>query len=54
MVEEANKCLDEGIVEDADTVDFAMIMGTGFAPFRGGPLTFVNTNTLLEQCAQKI
>src|SRR6185437_13028033 len=29
-------CLREGIVEDADVVDGAMIFGTGYAPFRGG------------------
>src|ERR1700744_2847620 len=31
-------CLREGIVEDPDMVDGAMIFGTGYAPFRGGPL----------------
>ncbi len=30
-------CLREGIVDDADVVDGAMIFGTGYAPFRGGP-----------------
>jgi 3-hydroxyacyl-CoA dehydrogenase/enoyl-CoA hydratase/3-hydroxybutyryl-CoA epimerase len=33
-------CLREGIVEDADAVDGAMIFGTGYAPFRGGPLNY--------------
>ena len=32
-----------GIVEDADTVDGAMIFGTGYAPFRGGPLNYART-----------
>jgi 3-hydroxyacyl-CoA dehydrogenase/enoyl-CoA hydratase/3-hydroxybutyryl-CoA epimerase len=27
-------------VEEADLVDAAVIFGTGFAPFRGGPLTY--------------
>jgi 3-hydroxyacyl-CoA dehydrogenase/enoyl-CoA hydratase/3-hydroxybutyryl-CoA epimerase len=36
-------CLREGIVEDADAVDGAMIFGTGFAPFRGGPLQYART-----------
>jgi len=40
MVEEAVKVLSERIVESADDIDFAMIMGTGFAPFRGGPLNY--------------
>lgn len=38
MVNEAARCLEERVVESADQVDFAMVMGTGFAPFRGGPL----------------
>jgi 3-hydroxyacyl-CoA dehydrogenase/enoyl-CoA hydratase/3-hydroxybutyryl-CoA epimerase len=33
-------CLREGIVDDPDTVDGAMIFGTGYAPFRGGPLNY--------------
>ena len=32
---------DERIVESADLVDAGVIFGTGFAPFRGGPLHFV-------------
>ena len=38
MVNEAARCIEEGIVAAPEDVDFAMIMGTGFAPFRGGPL----------------
>ncbi len=38
MVNESARCLEEEIVPEAADVDFAMIMGTGFAPFRGGPL----------------
>jgi 3-hydroxyacyl-CoA dehydrogenase/enoyl-CoA hydratase/3-hydroxybutyryl-CoA epimerase len=40
LVEEAQKCLDAGIVENADLVDAGVIFGTGFAPFRGGPLHY--------------
>lgn len=36
MVNEAARCIDEGIIESADYLDLAMIMGTGFPPFRGG------------------
>jgi len=40
MIDEAQKSLDEGVVETADLVDAGMIFGTGFAPFRGGPLHY--------------
>ncbi|MBR0717895.1 3-hydroxyacyl-CoA dehydrogenase NAD-binding domain-containing protein [Bradyrhizobium liaoningense] len=35
--------LREGIVDDADGVDGAMIFGAGYAPFRGGPLNYART-----------
>ncbi|GAA5481669.1 FAD-dependent oxidoreductase [Haloferula sargassicola] len=38
MADEARRCLDEGIAESADDIDLAMVLGTGFAPFRGGPM----------------
>jgi 3-hydroxyacyl-CoA dehydrogenase/enoyl-CoA hydratase/3-hydroxybutyryl-CoA epimerase len=38
MLNEAAACLHEGIVADADLVDAGVVFGTGFAPFRGGPL----------------
>ena len=37
---EAARCLEEGLVETPGDVDFAMVMGTGFAPFLGGPLRY--------------
>ncbi|WP_371421791.1 3-hydroxyacyl-CoA dehydrogenase NAD-binding domain-containing protein [Tardiphaga sp.] len=36
-------CLREGIVDNPDVVDGAMIFGTGYAPFRGGPLNYART-----------
>jgi 3-hydroxyacyl-CoA dehydrogenase/enoyl-CoA hydratase/3-hydroxybutyryl-CoA epimerase len=36
-------CLHEGIVDDPDMVDGAMIFATGYAPFRGGPLNYART-----------
>jgi len=36
-------CLREGIVTDEDTLDAAMIFGTGFAPFTGGPLHYARS-----------
>jgi len=40
MCNAAVECLRKGIAPDADTVDAAMIFGTGWAPFRGGPLHY--------------
>jgi len=37
---EAVACLREGVVEDADLLDAGMVFGTGFAPFRGGPVRY--------------
>ncbi len=37
---ECERCRDEKVVESADLVDAGVIFGTGFAPFRGGPLHF--------------
>ena len=36
MVNEAARCIEEGVVENAGLLDLAMILGTGFPPFRGG------------------
>jgi 3-hydroxyacyl-CoA dehydrogenase/enoyl-CoA hydratase/3-hydroxybutyryl-CoA epimerase len=40
-LEEAKAVLAEGIVADAELVDAGLIFGTGFAPFRGGPLHYL-------------
>ena len=40
MVNEAARCLEEKVVESPEDADYGMILGTGFAPFRGGPLRF--------------
>ena len=40
MVNEAARCVEEGVVDSAGDSDYGMILGTGFAPFRGGPLRF--------------
>src|SRR3954454_10915937 len=39
-------CLREGIVDNADVVDGAVIFGTGYAPFRGGPLNYARSRGL--------
>lgn len=38
MVNEAARCLEDGVVASADELDLAMVFGVGFPPFRGGPL----------------
>ena len=43
MINEAARALDEGIVAEAADVDLAMVFGTGFAPFRGGPLRYADS-----------
>ena len=43
MINEAARCLEERIVDDPRDVDLAMVMGTGFAPFRGGPLRYADS-----------
>jgi 3-hydroxyacyl-CoA dehydrogenase/enoyl-CoA hydratase/3-hydroxybutyryl-CoA epimerase len=43
MANEAARCLEEAVVRAPEDVDFGMIMGTGFAPFRGGPLRYADS-----------
>ncbi len=43
MLDEAFACLREGVVADGDLLDAGMIYGTGFAPFRGGPIHYAKT-----------
>jgi 3-hydroxyacyl-CoA dehydrogenase/enoyl-CoA hydratase/3-hydroxybutyryl-CoA epimerase len=43
MINEAARCLDDGIVATANEVDLGMIMGTGFPPFRGGLLRYADS-----------
>ncbi len=42
MVNEAARCLEEKVVATPEDADYGMILGTGFAPFRGGPLRFAD------------
>ncbi|MCF6312193.1 MAG: 3-hydroxyacyl-CoA dehydrogenase NAD-binding domain-containing protein [Verrucomicrobiales bacterium] len=51
MANEAWRCLEEKVSQSADDIDFAMIMGTGFAPFRGGPMTWLQDYGLENACS---
>ena len=42
MVNEASRCLEEEIVADAAHLDMAMVLGTGFPPFRGGLMRYAD------------
>jgi 3-hydroxyacyl-CoA dehydrogenase/enoyl-CoA hydratase/3-hydroxybutyryl-CoA epimerase len=44
-LEEAKAAVAEGIVADADLADAGLIFGTGFAPFRGGPLNYLRSRS---------
>jgi 3-hydroxyacyl-CoA dehydrogenase/enoyl-CoA hydratase/3-hydroxybutyryl-CoA epimerase len=51
LLNESAHCLHEGIVADADLVDAGVIFGTGFAPFRGGPLHYARERGVGEVTA---
>jgi 3-hydroxyacyl-CoA dehydrogenase/enoyl-CoA hydratase/3-hydroxybutyryl-CoA epimerase len=36
-------CLHDKVVADADLLDAGVIFGTGFAPFRGGPIEYIKS-----------
>ena len=40
---EAARCFEEGVLRDAASGDVGAIFGWGFAPFTGGPLSFIDT-----------
>jgi 3-hydroxyacyl-CoA dehydrogenase/enoyl-CoA hydratase/3-hydroxybutyryl-CoA epimerase len=59
LLNEAVACLHEGIVADADLLDAGVVFGTGFAPFRGGPIRYARERGVaaivgqLENLAQR-
>ena len=55
LLNECVACLHESIVEDADLLDAGMVFGTGFAPFRGGPMQYLQqqvNDTVYQQLQQ--
>lgn len=54
MLDEAFACLREGVVADGDLLDAGMIFGTGFAPFRGGPIHYAKTQGIHELFEQYV
>ncbi|KAA3614614.1 MAG: fatty acid oxidation complex subunit alpha FadJ [Calditrichaeota bacterium] len=42
MINEAARCLEDGVVRSARDVDIGMIFGTGFPPFLGGLLNYAD------------
>lgn len=59
LLNEAVSCLHDGTVADADLLDAGVIFGTGFAPFRGGPIEHIKAvgaaklKARLEQLASR-
>ena len=43
MINEAARCLEEKVVEEANYLDMALIMGIGFPPFRGGLMRYAES-----------
>jgi 3-hydroxyacyl-CoA dehydrogenase/enoyl-CoA hydratase/3-hydroxybutyryl-CoA epimerase len=41
LLNESVAALHDGVVADADLLDAGVIFGTGFAPFRGGPIAYI-------------
>jgi len=53
LLNESVACVREQIVEDADLLDAGVIFGTGFAPFRGGPMNYIYSRGV-EQEQQRL
>ncbi|MGA2562583.1 MAG: 3-hydroxyacyl-CoA dehydrogenase NAD-binding domain-containing protein [Steroidobacteraceae bacterium] len=53
LVNECVACAREAIVADTDLIDAGVIFGTGFAPFRGGPITYARSRGL-QACLARL
>ena len=52
LLNECAACLREQVVADADLLDAGVVFGTGFAPFRGGPLNYARTRGVANVVAR--
>ncbi len=52
LVNECVAVLREGVASEADFIDAAVIFGTGFAPFRGGPIAYARSRGIPEVAAR--
>ena len=55
MINEAARCMEEKVVDSPEAADYGMILGTGFAPFRGGPLRYaqhLGSNKVVDELEQ--
>ena len=52
FLNEAVAALHEGVVADADLLDAGVIFGTGFAPFRGGPIQYIRDTSVAPLLAR--
>lgn len=52
QINEAARCLAERVVAAPEDVDFGMILGTGWAPFRGGPLRYADSLGITDVVAR--
>ncbi len=49
MCDAGVECLRKGVAQDVDTIDAAVIFGTGWAPFRGGPMHYAKVRRDVER-----
>jgi len=54
MCNAAVECLRKGVAPDADTIDAAVIFGTGWAPFRGGPLHYAHVRGDVPEALRRL